>query len=118
MKKIKYLIAIPALGAILFVFPADKPAYAGSSFGISFSYSVPFYDPYPTYYYPSSFVTSYGYRDDRPYWRGRSWDRHDHRFKHQYPRHHYNHPRHDRHFGRHHDSDRRDHRWNRGYDRW
>ncbi|HEY7585109.1 MAG TPA: hypothetical protein VH866_01215 [Candidatus Deferrimicrobiaceae bacterium] len=111
MKKIKYLIAIPALAAILLVFPAAEPAYAGSSFGISFSYSVPFYDPYPTYYYPSSFVTSYGYRDDRPYWRGRYWDRHDFRFKHRHPRHNYHNPRFDRHFGRHRDHDRHGKRW-------
>jgi hypothetical protein len=104
MNKIKYLIIIPALAAILLVFPAPEPAHAGGSFGISFSYSVPFYDPYPTYYYPYSFRTSYGWWDDRPYWKGRYWDRHDYRFKHRYPRHHY--------------YDRHDHRRYRGYDRW
>lgn len=107
MKKIKYLIIIPALAAILVAFPAVEPVYAGSSFGFSFSYSAPFYDPYPTYFYPYSFGTSYGY-----------WDRHDYRINHRYPRQHFNQPRHDRHFGRHRDFDRSDHRRNRGYDRW
>lgn len=117
MKKIKYLIVIPALAVILSVFPATKPAYAGSNFGISFNYSVPVYDPYPTYYYPKTFVTSYGWWNDRPYWRGRYLERHDYRFKHRYPRNHYYSTRYERHYGRHYNY-RHDHRRNRGYDRW
>lgn len=110
MKKIKYLIIVPALAALLFVFPAAEPAYAGGNFGIGFSFSVPLYDPYPTYYYPSYPSYYYGY-DYRPYWRGYYSD---HRYyKHRYPRHYY-YPRHDRHYGRDHYYDR----WDRGYDRW
>lgn len=106
MKKIKYLIVIPALAAILFLFPAAERAYAGGSVGFGFSFSVPYYDPYPTYYYPYGYWTGYGWWDDRPYWRGR------------YPRHYYYYPRHYRPYGRHHYYDRHDHRWYRGYDRW
>jgi hypothetical protein len=110
MNKIKYLIVIPALAAISFVVPAAEPAYGEGSFGISFSYSVPFYDPYPTYYYPYSVGTRYGWRDNR--------DRHHYRFKHRYPRHYYHNPRYDRHYGRHHYYDRHNHRGYRGDDRW
>lgn len=98
MKKIKYLVLIPALAAILFVFPAAKPAQAGGSFAIGFGFSVPYYgyyyDPYPAYYYPYgygyhypySYGRGYGWWDDRPYWRGGRY---------YYPRHH-------RPYGRHH----------------
>lgn len=106
MKKIRYLAIIPALAGILFLFPAAKPADAGSSFGIGFSFSAPYYyDPYPTYYYPPSYGTWYGYWDDRPYWRG-----------YRYPRHYYSYPRHYRHYGdRHRYYDRR---YRGYYDRW
>ncbi len=113
-KYIKYLLVVPLLAAVLVAVPASNPAEANGNFGVSLSFGVPLYYPYPAYAYPAyaypayaypAYPVTWGYYRPYGYWGGY----YGYRSGYAYPRHRHYSPRH---YSGHRGYDRRGHgRW-------
>ncbi len=101
--RLKYLLVMSVVAAVLIAVPASRPAEANGSFGLSLNFGVPLYYPYPSYYYSyPAYPGAGGWWGYRPY--GYWGPYYGHRPRYAYPRHRNYYPRH---YPRH-----------RGYDRW